>query len=203
MIDWRRSQHEFELATQRRIGRLLREHGTVHLSKEGEAGQRTVRGATFTVEFALEAYSVRLNSLVRRGFENCDPLGHVLLVRGSTGVVLQVEVPPKASKSAPHVTSGPTADAMENALRKVRARRRSALCRLLRIPSLHLSAVWVRGTSRGRVDQFVPYTLNFVGARPGLVYMRPRFEKLLRVKANEMILDWYERYEAEWANERA
>jgi hypothetical protein len=205
MINWRRSQKEFDLGAQRKIARLLRQHWALHTLKQGNESQgRTVKGkTTFTVEYALAAYSLHLSSLALRGFENCEPTGHVLLVRGGAGSVLQVEVPLKTSKSAPHVTSGPTADALENALQKVGAKRRSAPCQLLRVPSLHLSAVWVRRGSRDRMEQLVPYTMNFAGAKPGSAYTRPRFEKLLRMRANEMILRWYERLEAEQANEQA
>lgn len=148
----------------------------------------------------LEVYSSTCGRVARTGIDDLKLSGSLLLVRSSVGELFHVELAGSGKKLAiTRVSSGCTAKDLEKALARERFRTRDkkSELRVLRIPGMHLSAVWLhhRKSSRLLADLFIPYTRNFTGLRVGRAYTRARIERTLKQCATQMILRWYEGYE--------
>lgn len=148
----------------------------------------------------LEVYSSTCGRVARTGIEDLKRSGSLLLVRSSGGEPFHVELAGSGKRLAiTRVSSGRTAKDMEKALarERFRVRDKKSELRVLRIPGMHFSAVWLhhRTSSRLLADLFIPYTHNFTGLQVGRTYTRARIERTLKQYATQMILRWYEGYE--------
>jgi hypothetical protein len=146
----------------------------------------------------LEVYSSTCGSVARTGIEDVKRSGTILLVRSSAGEPFHVELAGSGKQLAvTRVSSGGTAKDLEKALERAgsRARGNGSELRVLRVPAMHLSAVWLHHlNNRFGADAFIPYTHNFVGLRLGeLIPSRDR--AVLKQYATHTILRWYEGYE--------
>ena len=148
----------------------------------------------------LEVYSSSCGRVARIGIEDLKRSGSLLLVRSSGGEPFHVELAGSGKQPAiTRVSSGRTAKDLEKALTRdrFRAHDKKSELRVLRVPAMHLSAVWLHHltTSRLLADLFIPYTRNFTGLQVGRTYTRARIERTLKQYATQMILRWYESYE--------
>ena len=107
-----------------------------------------------------------------------------------------VEVSDLAETPMPiRVISGATVKALERALITSAARlgQDHSSLRVLRVPALHLYAIWEVAPSNQLAAAFVPFTTNFVGVKPGRRYTLRRFDAQLKTVAMRYVLRWYER----------
>ena len=119
-------------------------------------------------------------------------------MRSLAGEPFHVELAGSGKQMAvTRVSSGGTAQDLKKALDRAgsQAWGKSEELRVLRVPAMHLSAVWLHHSNRLGADMFIPYTDNFVGLRVGRAYTQPRIERALKQYATHMILRWYEGYE--------
>jgi hypothetical protein len=146
----------------------------------------------------LEVYSSTTGTVALTGIAGVKRSGTILLVRPSEGEPFHVELA-RAGKTltVTRVSSGGTAKDLEKALERAasKTRGKGSEFRVLRVPAMHLSAVWRRYPNKPGADAFIAYTQNFVGLRVGQAYTRQGIERVLKQHATQMILRWYERHE--------
>lgn len=161
----------------------------------------------FLVVEKLPVYVGSCRAMARERFQDLNRAGMILLVKSPSGVLFHVEVEGTAKEpKVSRVSSGAIATDLEKSIRNVGKRHTSGSrdqeLRLLRVASLHMSAVWVHYPKKHATDLFVPYTPNFAGLRLGRIYKLHRFELLLKNHATQMILRWYDRYEKRLAERK-
>jgi hypothetical protein len=189
-----------------RIATALGPHLAAHLSSSHSAGisldessvtdNRRAKKNRFVASAVLAVYIAQLHQLARAGVANLEPAGFLLLVHSPAKEHLLVEVSNLAQTTPPiRVISGATVKAFERALITSSARpgQDHSSLRVLRVPALHLYAVWRDSRSNQPTAAFMPFTPNFAGVKPGRRYTLRRFEAQLKTAAMQCILRWYER----------
>jgi hypothetical protein len=168
------------------------------VKKQGKKSARPSH--VFDIVAKLEVHSGTCGMVARMGIGDLKPAGTILLVRSSSGLPFHVELGGFGNhRAVTRVSSGGTAKDLEKAIRRARAmpedRGKRSDLRVLRVPAMHLSAVWVHHPKRPGADTFIPYTTNFAGLGIGRTHSLKRTERLLKQHATQMILRWYEGYE--------
>ena len=189
-----------------RIATALGPHLAAHLSSSHPAGisldessgsdKQRGKKSRFVASVVLPVYVAQLHQLARSGLAHLQPAGFLLLVHSPTQELLMVEVSDLAETTMLiRVISGTTVKALERAL-IISATRLSQgynSQRVLRVPALHLYAIWEVTPSNQLAAAFVPFTTNFAGVKPGRRYTLRRFDAQLKTLAMQYILRWYER----------
>jgi hypothetical protein len=147
-------------------------------------------------------YSTSCGQLARKGINDRQASGWLLLIDSPQGMTSQVEA--KASGKGfvvVRVSTGAIVDQLKKALVRVRTiitrRRGSSLeFRALRVSAMHLFAVWIHQSHRPEQDVVIPFTANFAGLREQRSYKRKTAERMLKVLATSMIIRWYEKQTA-------
>jgi len=199
-------------AFRRKIAEALAAHIEAHLPS-GQPARISLHAAPipagkrdeakrFVASAVLPVYVAQLNQLARAGVGNLTPSGLLLLLSTPSQQNLLVEV--GDSNQAPpviRVVSGDIVNSLQRALTKVAAlpKQKQISLRILRVPSLHLYAVWRHSAAAQQASVCLPFTSNFAGVEVGRRYTLRRFEKKLQAAALQSILRWYERT----ANEQA
>jgi hypothetical protein len=203
-------------AVRRQIATALSSHLAAHLSSSHPAGisldetsgsyKRRGKKNRFVASAVLPVYVAQLHQLARAGVANLQAEGFLLLVRSPAQEHLLVEVSDPAHVPPPiRVISGATVKALERALITFAARpsKDHSPLSVLRVPALHLYAIWGDIPANQSAAAFVPLTPNFAGVKPGRRYTLQRFEAQLRTAAMQCILRWYERLIIEQENSKA
>ena len=159
----------------------------------------------YEIVAGLPIYSASCGSLARQGLRELQAGGWLLLVKSVQGVSCQVEAQAKAKNKGyvvSRVSTGALANHLENAMESAgistTGRRGSRLeFRALRIPAMHIFAVWIHRPSDPERHVLIPFTPNFAGLRSLRSYKRQQAERLLKKHATAMILRWYERHYAQ------
>lgn len=160
----------------------------------------------FVAVAVLPIYVAQLHQLARTGLANLEPSGFLLLVRSPLEQHLLVEVgKPNRKPPAIRVVSGDSVNSLQRALTTLAAlpKQKHSSVRILRVPSLHLYAVWCLTPSAQQKSQCVPFTANFAGLKIGRRYSAGRLEKILQNAAMRIILLWYERSASARAGEKS
>jgi hypothetical protein len=167
----------------------------IALGEASSAHNPRGRKSRFVASAIVPVYVAQLHQLARSGVARLQPAGLLLLVRSPALEHLLVEVSdPTQSPAQIRVTSGPTVQTFERALTASTLRpvqKRSSL-RVLRVPALHLSALWRDDPSNLLGTTFVPFTANTGGFKPGQRYTLRSFDAKLKHAALQCILRWYE-----------
>lgn len=154
----------------------------------------------FRIDEKLVVYTGSCGAMARGELRDLKRSGMILLVKTSSKLGFHVEVGGADKEGAVNrVSTGAIVQDLEKAIQRARKRSptrvKGSELRILRVPGMHVSAVWVHHPKRRTADVFVPYALNFAGLRSGHTYKRERIESLLKKQATQMILRWYDRYE--------
>jgi len=154
----------------------------------------------FRINDKLVVYTASCGAMARGEIQSLKRDGIVVLVTTSSGLAFHVEVGGSdKERSLTRVSSGAIVRDLEKAIRRASkrssARGSKSVLQILRVPSMHVSAVWVHHPKKSIADVFVPYTANFATLRPGRTYKLQRIQFLLKKEAIRMILRWYNRYE--------
>jgi len=170
------------------------------LSSDQARGKPVQDSNVLKIERKLQVYLASCGSAARNDFSDLKETGMIVFVRSSSGTTLHVELTGHGEDLAvSRVSSGVIVKELERAIqgateRSTRRRRGSEL-RVLRVPSMHVSAIWMHHSKKQDTDVFVPYTPNFARLQAGRAYNLHRIQSLLKRRAIEMILHWYDRYE--------
>ena len=170
------------------------------LSSGQARGKAPKEANVLRIERKLRIYSASCGSVARDDFGDLNEAGMIVLLKSSSGTTFHVELTGHGEDLAiGRVSSGVIAKELERAIQRAsepstRTRRGPEL-RVLRVPSMHLSAIWMHRAKKQDSDVFVPYTPNFARLQVGRAYHLNRIRSLLRRRATEMILRWYDRYE--------
>jgi hypothetical protein len=145
----------------------------------------------------MPVHSASSGALVRNGFGGLRLAGWLLLVESVPGLAALVEVQEQGKQAAvTRVSTGELAEQMKKAVN--RANRQSGLqLRALRVPAMHLLAVWGHFPKRRSKDFVTPVVENFSGLRLLRSYKSPQAEDIVKQAALAMILSWYDRVERE------
>ena len=176
-----------------------------HIRKVHSASAKTKSGPQASqapiLEANLSVYGSDCGLLARKGLHDVQPLGWVLLLCPRPGLIAQVELQEKNKHPViTRVSTGSSVVRLKKALDRALANRRGRVdfeLRALRIPALHLFALWTHRRKNSQDDCLVATTSNFAGLLPGRIYRRTKAEALLKKRATEMILRWYERVQKE------
>jgi hypothetical protein len=173
-------------ASRRRVATALGPHLAAHLCSSHPAGisldessgsdNRRSKKNRFVASAVLPIYVAQLHQLARAGVANLQPAGFLLLVRSPTQEHLLVEVSDLAQTTPPiRVISGATVKTFERALitSGPRPGQDHSSLRVLRVPALHLYAVWRDSPSNQPPAAFIPLTPNVAGVKPGRRYTLP------------------------------
>jgi len=152
------------------------------------------------IERKIQVYSASCGSAAQGDLSNLKEAGMVVLLKSSLGTTFHVELTGHGEDLViSRVSSGVIAKelgrAMERATERWTRKRRGSELRVLRVPSMHVSAIWVHHSKNQDTDVFVPYTPNFARLQVGRTYHLRRIRSLLKRRATEMILRWYDGYE--------
>lgn len=174
----------------------------VRISNHSQIRQGGSKGVqTFAIVYQLYVFSVSCSAMARDQWGELKREGMILLVKSSSGAAFQVGLSRKGTDLAiSQVSSGSTAKQLERVLRKLvkptsRGKHYPEI-RILRVPGMHVSAIWAHNSKQENRDLFVPYTPNFAGLLIGRKYSSRRMHSVLRSYAMKLILKWYSRYEA-------
>jgi hypothetical protein len=154
----------------------------------------------FSVTFIAPVFISSCGELTRSGLGGAEHAGVILLLKSTQGQSLYVEVEHVAkAPEVIRVSSGSITGDMEKAVNRSimpkDLRRNRSEVRILRVPAMHLSAVWRHIPAKPNASRVVPYTPNFAGVEKGRAYSARRADSILRNSAIQIILRWYERYE--------
>jgi hypothetical protein len=150
----------------------------------------------------LPIYSASCGQLARKGIDELQPSGWLLLVNSAQGVTSQVEAHESGKEFVViRVSTGAMVDQLKRALLRTRTiitRRRSYRLefRALRISAMHIFAVWIHQSHRPEQDVLIPFTANFAGLREQRSYKRKSAERMVKGLAISMIVRWYEKQTA-------
>jgi hypothetical protein len=193
------------------VGERLDSHVSAHLKqrqstaiREGPQSKVTTNKSAgkHQIVAGFPIYSTSCGQLARKGINDRQASGWLLLIDSPQGVTLQVEA--KASGKGfvvIRVSTGAIVDQLKKALVRARTlitrRRRSSLqFRALRVSAMHIFAVWIHQCRRPEQDVVIPFTANFAGLREHRSYKRRTAERVLKVVATSMIIRWYEKQTA-------
>jgi hypothetical protein len=151
---------------------------------------------------ALPIYSASCGALARSGFSGLRLSGWLLLVDSAPGVAALVELQEQGKHAAvTRVSTGELAEQMKKAVNRA-SRYDGMQLRALRVPAMHLLAVWGHFPKRRAKDFVSPVMQNFSGLRLLRSYTAAKAEHIIKQAAWAMILRWYDRVEKELQNRR-
>jgi hypothetical protein len=194
------------------IGEHLDSHLSAHSDQRHSALTRAARSPSRVTNTkaaqkhqflaGLPIYSASCGQLARKGINELQPIGWLLLIDSPQGVTSQVEAQASGEEFVViRVSTGAIVDRLRRALvraRSITKRRQSSRLqfRALRVSAMHIFAVWIHRSHRPEQDVLIPFTANFVGLREQRSYKRRTAERLLKGLAISMIIRWYERQTA-------
>lgn len=191
------------------VSRSLNEHvpahqATSHFSQAKKLLQgtkRVSRKRITSVEIeamvALPIYSASISILARKGLSAMELNGWDVLVDAAHELTFLAEAQARnESFVVTRVSSGVSVEQIEIAIQRARKSMpkggQRAELRVLRIPAMHFSAIWIHRVSRSKDDGIIPFTANFVGLRLQRLYTMKSAENRLKQHAINMILRWYD-----------
>ena len=192
----------------REIKRLLTteisRHITLHDGRSNEAnfvGQAGgPRQSAQRILAEMTVYSARLGSVAMAGVQDATRTGVIILLDSPPAHTVHIEITDiSGSVRVDRVSTGAIAVELEKAISKLRKwkerSRQKTQLRIFRVPSMHMSALWLHHQSNLSFDKFVPYTANFAQLGVGRMYSNNRFDLLMKKAATASILRWYESHE--------
>jgi hypothetical protein len=164
----------------------------IRRASQPAAGAPLAELASFSsTRYPLEVFSARLDDLREgQGVASAQPHGWRYLL-GSAPTVASAEVARKRDSDEYlflGVNSGPFSESLEKTLANVseddRVRNGDFECRVLRVNSLYLVALWLH-SSASEKDLFVPLAPTFSPFVAGRIYSMREFNELLTAAARE------------------
>jgi hypothetical protein len=185
-----------QLAAQH-LPHVQRAHARIAKAKGPDRQQKTELLA------ALPVYAASSGALARNGFGSLHRGGWLLLVHSTSGVAALVELQEQGKHAAvTRVSTGELAEQMKKVVNRV-TRQNGLQLRALRVPAMHLLAVWGHRPKRRGKDFVTPVVENFSGLRLLRSYTATKAEHIIKQTAWAMILRWYDRVEKELQDRRS
>jgi hypothetical protein len=170
-------------------------------SASARAKSKSNAKQTPILEADLPVYGSDCGLLARAGIHEVHLLGRILLMCPRPRLFAQVEVQESNEHyTVARVSTGSSVIRLKKAVDRALLNQRpgeSSELRVLRVSALHLSALWTHQRRNSRDDCFEATTSNFAGMLPGRIYKRTKAEALLKKRATDMIVAWYERAQKE------
>jgi hypothetical protein len=198
----------------RLLGAELESHLSAHLAAEhlphiqsvharAAKAKKPIQQRKTELLAALPIHSASCGALVRNGFRGLRFNGWLLLVDAAPEMVALVELQEQGKQAiVTRVSTGELAEQMKKAVNRT-SRYNGLQLRALRVPAMHLLAVWGHFPKRHGKDFVAAVMHNFAGLRLSRLYTSLKAEHILKQAALVMILRWYDRVEREMQNRRA